>query len=236
MLSMNAIKRFSITLVSALLLSSMAMTLPVSAHTGSDDSNSSSGSNNHDEHSTVSGPVTPIKEVEPTEHQTEVENHASSLRDQFQSLAQQDLAEKRSQVQQHTEAERQKACDTRKDNLSNRMDNFVKEAQNHKAVFDKIYVKVKAFHDSKGLSVADYDALVTAADKAQSDTAASITALQGLNVPVDCTSQTVVDNVSAFQQAVKATRDSLKTYRSSIVDLISAVKAAHPSSTEGGSQ
>jgi hypothetical protein len=231
---MNTFKRFSITLCSTLLLSGVALAVPVSARDSSDDNSGSGSSGSHEVHSTTSGPIGHTEPAE-TENEAEVEDHASTLRDQFKSLAQQDLAQRKTQVKEHTEAEREKFCDNRKDNMTNRMSNAVKNAQAHKAVFDKIYTRVKAFHDSKNLDVANYDALVAAADKAQSDAAASISALQGLNVPVDCTSQTVVDNVSSFQQAVKATRDSLKTYRSAITDLISTLKGASTSTNTNSS-
>jgi hypothetical protein len=109
------------------------------------------------------------------------------------------------------------------------MANAVRQAQNHKAVFDKIYTRVKTFHDTKNLDVPNYDTLVANVDTAQADAAASITALQQLDVSVDCTSQTVADSVSTFQQAVKNTRDSLKAYRASITDLITALKGASTS-------
>jgi hypothetical protein len=234
---MNRFKRVSITLCLTFLLSGVAMTVPASARNGtSDNSSTSSGGNSHELQNSVSRAV-PENESEPNDNQNEaeVENHASDLRDQFKSLAQQDLAQRKAQAKQHTEAEREQFCDNRKDEITNRMNNAVKDAQAHKAVFDKIYSKVKTFYDSKGLNVTNYDALIAAADKAQSDAAASISALQGLNVSVDCTSQTVVNNISSFQQAVKATRDSLKTYRSTITDLITALKGASTSANTNSS-
>jgi hypothetical protein len=102
----------------------------------------------------------------------------------------------------------------------------VTQAENHKAVFDKIYTRVQDFYTNKKLSVTDYDSLKAKVDTAQADAAASIQALKDTDISVDCTSSTVADSVSAFQTAVGSTRDSLKTYRAALVDLINSLKGA----------
>ena len=213
---MKTIKRFILSLSTLLLVSGAALAVPVSARDGT------SGSNDVADASTTSSGDSTTG----TETQTEVENHANDLAEQFRTKAAADLAEKKTQIKEHTEAERQKSCEARKTSLDNRMSNAVRQAQKHKEVFDKIYTKVKDFYTTKNLNVSNYDTLTAAVDKAQADAAASITALQNLDISVDCTSQTVAGSVSTFQQAVKSTRDSLKTYRSALVDLIKALKGA----------
>jgi hypothetical protein len=208
---MNTAKRFILSLSALLLVSGAALAVPVSAR-------ASTGNDTSAKDSTTG-----------TETQTEVETHANSLTDQFKALAKSDLAAKKAQVKEQTQAHRQTACEARKANLTKRMANAVTHAQNHKAVFDKIYTRVQDFYTNKKLNVADYATLKANVDTAQANAAASITALQQLDVSVDCTSQTVADSVSAFQQAVKNTRDSLKAYRASITDLITALKGASTS-------
>jgi hypothetical protein len=190
-----------------------------------------SGSGSHD--STESG--TEVKtvstsgsgEVETeTEPATEQEVHKSeTLREQFKQTAKaqvQTKAEDKSKT--HTAEQRQKACTARKANLTNRMNNAVAAAQRHKDNFDKIYAKVKTFHDSKNLNTPNYDALVAAADAAGSDSVSKIAALKALDITVDCTqTDSLATNISAFQTAVKSTRDSLKDYRKAIVSLITAL-------------
>jgi hypothetical protein len=207
---MKTAKRFILSLSTLLLISGVALAVPASARDGS-----SGRALAEDSTSAQSG--------------AELDNHVIDLTSKFKTEAQADLAQKKAEFKIHTEAERQTACEARKTNLTNRMANAVSQAQKHKAVFDKIYTRVKTFHDTKQLNVADYDALVAKVDAAQADATASITALQQLDVSVDCTSQTVADSVSTFQQAVKNTRDSLKAYRASITDLITALKGASSS-------
>jgi hypothetical protein len=215
---MKNFRRFVLSLSTLLLLSSAALSAPAAARA---EGNSGSGSSSSHDASSSSDDSTSGGETE-----AEVEHHARDLAEQFKLQGQAALTEKKAAIKEHTQEQRQKACEARKTSLQNRMSNAVRQAQNHKAVFDKIYTRVKDFHDDKNLNVADYDSLTAAADKAQADAEASITALQGLDVSVDCTSQTVASSVSTFQQAVKSTRDSLKTYRKSLVDLIKALKGA----------
>ena len=210
---MKTAKRFTLSLSVLLLISGIALVAPVSARDGT-------GGHALAENSTTAAG---------TETETEVETHANTLAEQLRTIAKNDLAAKKALVKEQTQQQRQKACEARKTNLTKRMANAVTQAQKHKAVFDKIYTRVKNFHDTKQLNVADYDNLVAKADAAQASAADSVTALQQLDVSVDCSSQTVADSVSTFQQAVKNTRDSLKTYRSALVDLITALKGASTS-------
>jgi chromosome segregation ATPase len=210
---MHRIKRFALSLAILMFSSGMAITVPVYAHEGD---NSGSGDSSQSSDDTANH----------EQSKTEIENHAHDLAEQFRTQAKGELAEKKTKVKTQTQEKRQKSCEARKDSLTKRMDNRVTQAKKHKAVFDKIYARVKTFHDTKQLNVTNYDTLVAAADTAQANAQASIDALQSLDVSVDCTSQNVADSVSAFQQAVKSTRDSLKTYRSAITDVIKAVKTA----------
>jgi chromosome segregation ATPase len=165
-----------------------------------------------------------------TENETETV-HSQTLREQFRQTAKvQVQAKMEDKAKTHTAQQRQKSCEARKTNLTKRMNNAVAAAQRHKTKFDAIYTRVKTFHDSKNLNVANYDSLVAAVDKAQQDAADQIAALKALDIAVDCTqTDSLATNISAFQTAVKSTRDSLKTYRKSLVDLITALHGASTS-------
>lgn len=165
---------------------------------------------------------------------------SSLLAERFRAGANQLYEKNKTLHSEHTQAQRQKACTARKANLARRMSNAVAQAKRHQAVFDKIYSRVKDFYAAKKLDVADYTALTAKADAAQSDSQAGIDALSALDVNIDCTSQTVVTSVSAFREAVRNARDSIKTYRTALVDLINSLKGASTgtdsSNNTGGTQ
>jgi ribosomal 50S subunit-associated protein YjgA (DUF615 family) len=221
---MNILKRFSISLLTLMLFSGVALVAPASARDGS-----ASGSGDKNEVATSSDSSSTSNDSTATTDETTSSN---DLTEQFKEQAHAKLQTTRQNGKQHTEAERAKACTARKTELTRRMSQAVTQAKKHKAVFDNIYTKVKGFYVTKQLNVTNYDTLTAAVDKAQASAQTNIDALQSLNVSVDCTSQTVADSVSAFQQAVGTTRDSLKSYRAALVDLINSLKGASTGTTD----
>lgn len=185
------------------------MAAPVSArHASAEDSTASSDSASSDD--SISSP----------------DGSGRQLAEKFKLEAKSKLEAAQAKHQERTQEQREKACTARKANLTKRMANAVAQAKRHKEVMDKFYTKVKSFYTDKNLSVSNYADLTAAVDKAQADSQTSIDALSALDVNVDCSSQTVAASVSAFQTAVSSSRDSLKAYRKSLVDLITALKGA----------
>lgn len=206
----------------------LGISTPVFARNSS--SISSDGSSSHSD-SQVSDSSTP-QSTDPsppasTATKTEDDQKGHDLAEKLKEQAHEQLQVKREQVKTHTQEDRQKACEQRKGNMSNRMDGLTSKAEKHKTTFDGIYTKAKAFHDSKQLNVSNYDALTAKVDAAQADAAAKIAVLKALDVPADCTQTTIADNVSAFRQALSNTRDSLKTYRTALKNLLTALHDAN---------
>ncbi|HSX31043.1 MAG TPA: hypothetical protein VLE99_03950 [Candidatus Saccharimonadales bacterium] len=160
-----------------------------------------------------------------------------NLRDQARELLQQ----KRQDIHEHTEAQKQKACEQRQNSIDKRTTNFGAAAQRHLDVFNNIFTKIKAFHDSKGLNVSNYDALVAAATAKQTAAQSAVDALKALNVQIDCTQSDPATTVATIKSAVSDARTALQAYRKSLVDLVTAIKgasSAHDTSsdTTGGTQ
>jgi hypothetical protein len=221
---MKSIRRFTFSLAALLIVSGLAMAAPASARDGSNDSSTStSGSQGSDDSTTDT--------TTNTQNEAEVHDLTTKLRQEGQT----ELETHKQNGRQKTEAEREKACTARKNNLTKRMANAVKWANKHKAVIDTAYAKVKAFHDTKNLDVPNYASLTAEVDTAKANAQTSIDALSALNVNVDCTSQTVATSVSTFQQSIKNTRDSLKSYRKAVVSLITALKGASTDTKDNSS-
>lgn len=218
---MNKLKRYLLNLTAVALLSGTAAIAPVYAR-GTDSSGNNAGLK---EVAAASASDTAIK----TETQAEVENHTNALEEQFRSKAKSEISEKKSQTKSQTQANRQQSCEKRKAALRQRMQNAVAQAERHKNVIDKVYSRVQAFYVGKNLSVAEYPSLNLAASNAQASAVDAISALQKTDVSLDCTSSNVAESVSTFRAAVSQTRDSLKTYRTAVVSLISSLKGASSS-------
>lgn len=203
---MKNIRRFTLSLVTLLVISGLAMVSPAAA---------------------VMRPGPPgVFASDTVSDSGTIPDQSKNLAQQFKAQAQAKLQAERQTIKARTEAERQQACTARQKALTTRMSNAVRQAKKYESVIDTAYSRVKSFHDSKNLNVSDYATLTAAVDAAQANAKSSVEALQSLDVSVDCSSQTVADSVSAYQSAVKNTRDSLKAYRTALVDLINSLKGA----------
>ena len=175
-----------------------------------------------------------------TETETNVETDGGSHQSgRLHDEAQQLLSDRRLKVKEHTEAQRQKACELRQKSIDKRTANFGAAAQRHLTVFNNIFTKVKAFHDSKGLNVADYDTLVATATAKQTAAQAAVDALKALDVQIDCTQTDPAGTVATIKTAVANARTALKDYRTAIKNVIVALKGASTSTsntTTGGNQ
>jgi hypothetical protein len=211
---MNKAKRFVFSLSTLIFFSGIALaTAPVYARSASA----------HDAVEATSTSTTG------TETETEVETHGQDLAQQFRQQAKAKIAAAKSQ---HSLAQKQQACTARQAGLTKRMANAVRNATVIKGVIDDKFTKVQDFYTAKNLNVTDYDTMKTAVSDAQAKAADSLSALQATDVTIDCTAGTAAETVSAFQAAVSSTRDSLKAYRTSLVDLINSLKGASTSTTK----
>jgi hypothetical protein len=137
-------------------------------------------------------------------------------------------------VQGKLDDARKKVCTARVTAIKKIMANAATAGQRHMEVFDKILARVQEFYIKKKLSVANYDALVAAANAKKAAAATTIDAVKN-NVNFDCNSGNPVATADAFNGKVKAMHQALKDYRTAITDVLKAVKQA-ASAAEGEAQ
>jgi len=159
----------------------------------------------------------------------------SEPNDNLRSQAEQLLKTERQSVKTRTTALRQKACEVRQKSIDTRTGNFATAAQRHLDVFNSIFTKVQTFHDNKKLNVANYTTLVAAATAKQTAAQAAVTTLKALNVQLDCTQPDPAAAVATIKQAVGNARTALQAYRTSLKDLIVALKGASTAQDGGTS-
>jgi len=217
----------------ALAVASLAGTLvltvaPVWAQHGADSGGSTSSSSDSSTSSsggTSTSGSDDSKAAATTGSETETETHSGDLKEQAKTL----VAEKRQNVKEHTQEQKQKACEAHKTEIANRGTNYAAAAQRHLDVFNSIFTKVKAFHDSKQLTVSNYDELVAAATAKQAAAQTAVDALKAVNVNVDCTQSDPAQSVATLKTAVKNARAALQDYRTALKNLVVALKGASTS-------
>ena len=97
-------------------------------------------------------------------------------------------------------------------------------AANQVKVFDAISARTQAFYKEKGKTVAGYDSLVAATVSAKAKVATDLAALKASD-NFTCDSANPKATVVAFKAKVKVVVADLKAYRTSIKNLIVAVKS-----------
>jgi hypothetical protein len=209
-------------------------TAPVYARNGTDDPATTGTNSNTGSTSSPSAPTTKpvaVPEVHKSLSTTEIKSRIDSLNENAKTEVKA-LEAKKDDTKKHTEQERQKSCEARSADLTKKLNKKVADATKHKAVFDKIFTRIKDFHDTKNLDTTNYATLVANVDTAQASADAAIATLKGFDTTFDCTQvDAAASKVAAFREALKTTRDSLKAYQTSIKNLIVAVKASIPPAT-----
>jgi chromosome segregation ATPase len=210
---MNKLKRAFVIAAVALFGSALSVPALAYAHSESDSGSGSSNSGSSEKEDSTSG--------DPAG--TETQKKARELTERFKKTAQEQKEELKDKVKEKSSEVRQKNCEVRKTAIEKRLASKVERVKKHKEKFDHILTRVMAFHDEKDLKTTNYDSLVAAAQAAQADASAQVGALESLDVTVDCTNSNVTDSLSTFRAALVSTRESLKTYRAALRDLIKAV-------------
>lgn len=166
-------------------------------------------------------------EIASNETETETETTPDSVKTEAEHL----LSAKRQSGKQHSVEDRQKACTERQKSLDTRQANFATAAQRHLDVFNSIFMKVKAFHDSKQLNVTTYDQLVATATAKQTAAQAAVDTLKATSATIDCTQPDPATSVAKLKAAVADARTALQAYRSAIKDVVVALQGASTSTS-----
>ncbi len=212
------------------MVASLAMVIglaavPVSAEHGSDNPSTHEGGGNvsqtQDTKDTTVGTTTEANDDSTSG------SGGGDLRKQAQDL----LQTKREGAKEHTMAVRQKACEQRQGSIDTRTKVFADAAVRHLGVFDQVFTKVQAFHDNKHLNVTNYDTLVAAVKIKQAAAQSAVDVLKTLDVQIDCTQPDPAATVATIKQAVVNARTTLHAYRTSLKDLIVALKGASTATT-----
>lgn len=146
------------------------------------------------------------------------------------------LKEKRQNHKEHSQAQRQEACQQHKDAIDSRFEALGDKSGRYLNGFDNIFTKLQAYKTKKQLDVANYDQLVADVTAKQSAATAAVTALNEQSGPkIDCSVNDPAASVAAVKTATKDAREALQAYRASLKTLAKALhdakKAAHGADT-----
>jgi len=140
-----------------------------------------------------------------------------------------------------------RACQARESAIKTRMTRLTNLAANMETKFDSIAGRVKNYYTSKvlpsGKTVANYDSLVANIATQKTAVASALTQAQANINSFNCASGNAKAQLTQFRQDMQAVKSTLKDYRTSIKNLIVAVRSVTgsqnsetESSKSGGNQ
>ncbi|HZP55831.1 MAG TPA: hypothetical protein VFB03_03630 [Candidatus Saccharimonadales bacterium] len=136
------------------------------------------------------------------------------------------LAELKAKVQQHTVQEKAKNCQAAKHGLETKLNQIQKNGSAFETKIDSFFQKGLDYQKNHNVSPANFDQLVSTANDAQAKAKASVDALKSLNVNIDCTTDTVAQNVATFRAATSQAKTDLLAYKAAVKAVLKSLISA----------
>lgn len=165
----------------------------------------------------------------------EVRQRAEDAKAQAQTRADEAKARveaRMTEAKQRLEGKKLELCQAREQRITSTMEQMTSRGDKHYDVFTKIADRVKAFYTDKKLTVANYDALTAEVDAKAQAVEAAIASTKSVGSVFTCNNDNPKVSSAAFRDAFKAQVAALKDYRTSIKNLIVAVKSAQSNATQ----
>ncbi len=126
----------------------------------------------------------------------------------------------------HSDQDRAKNCQAAEKGLETKLANLQKNAASFKSKVDAVYSQALAYQTANNLNPAGIAQLEATASADQTAAKASVGALSGLSVNLDCSSNTVAQNVATFRAAAAHARTDLIAYKNAVVAVLTALEGA----------
>jgi hypothetical protein len=139
-------------------------------------------------------------------------------------------AEKKAAVVARLDAKKLEMCSKKQDKITSSMQRVSAQGLNQLDVFKKIADRTIAFYKSKGRTVTNYDQLVADVNAKYKAAKTAVDSISTTST-FDCSSDNPKEALSIFRDNHKQKTAALKEYKTSIKNLIVAVKSAQAEQT-----
>lgn len=157
-------------------------------------------------------PVTVNAESDFTNNKERAKNRLESMKKQ----SQQRVESMKNSVEKRTKEIRTKACEARKKNIEQRLENRINLVKQYKNRFDSVYYKIKDFS-----SLSTADEAKQQVESIDSNLSTEIEALESLNTELDCSNpDSVAVFIDIYKNQLESVKNLLKEYRELIKILI----------------
>ncbi len=178
--------------------------------------------------------VTSLVSAQEPEQRVIIDEKKDEHRKMAEQNAQKSLEERKTEAKQRLDEHRLKMCQNRERVINNIMGRMSDRGSKQLDVFNKIFERTQAFYESKGRTATNYAALVADANVKKAAAEAAVAKTKTTSVEFKCDGNDPKGAAAAFQGNLKEQNAALKAYKTSIHNLIVAVKSAQ--SSMGGQQ
>ncbi|CAN5663464.1 hypothetical protein BH23PAT1_BH23PAT1_2760 [soil metagenome] len=151
-----------------------------------------------------------------------------------------DVEERKAQIQEQVKARKasiqQEVCERRQQNLERAIPRLATGATSVKNAIDTVYERVQGFYESNQLTVDNYAEHVENIEAAKVNADAALTVVNEYQFELDCDNPNVGEQLAAYREAIADARESLKEYRTELVNLISDLRAEAAQNQEANAQ
>lgn len=182
----------------------------------------------------VGAGVVRAEENSTTTETTNEEESKSTIRDGAEAAKErkQKIAENKEKTKAKLDAAKLKVCENREAKIEKTMENLQKRGENQIAVFGKIYERLKKFYTDKGYSVSNYSTLMANVEAKKLAAETTVKEIAAMDKDIKCESDSPKSIAEAFRTKMKELISKLKEYRTSIKDMIVAIKSAQSTATK----
>lgn len=138
------------------------------------------------------------------------------------------------EAQHRLQTAKLKACQNREKAINTRLQNIANRGDRQLKVFDTIATRVEKFADDKNAKPANYNDLTSQIDSQKAAAQAAVEKIKAESVSFKCDGTDPKGALQTFKTDLKAEISALKSYRTSVKNLIVGVKTAL-NTTEGAS-
>lgn len=128
-----------------------------------------------------------------------------------------------------------RACENRERVINNMLDRITKRGERRLNVYNAIAERVQEFYTKKGLSLSNYDDLVTDVDAKKAAAQTLVDQIKAKEVNFTCDGSDPKGTAASIKEDLRAEIKALHDYQQSIKDLIVAVKTAISDSNQNNS-
>ncbi len=128
--------------------------------------------------------------------------------------------------QEKLSASQLEICKGREENINNRIARIADRSTKHLELFSQIAERTQAFYINNELTVDDYQALIDDVMAKKSAAETAVASISTVTSDFSCTDENPKLAIESFKTSLKTSIDVLKEYRTSVKNLIIAVKSA----------